>query len=101
MAAVFRVFISHFTAEKKIAASFQNFFRDAFPSVDVFRSSDAESIPTGEGQYRTIIDALTSSEVMIVLLSPDSVRRPWVPFETGFGLGRGAKVITLLLRQAM
>jgi hypothetical protein len=37
---------------------------------------------------------------MIVLLSADSVRRPWVPFESGFALGRGASVFTFLVRQA-
>lgn len=100
MADSFRIFISHFTSEKKIAEAFQTSLQRAFPSLRVFRSSDADSIPTGAPQYQTIIDALNTTEVMIVLLSADSARRAWVPFETGFALGRGAHVLTFLVRNA-
>src|SRR5437870_4599620 len=50
--------------EKKIAEAFQNFLKDAFPGLDVFRSSDAESIETAQGLYASILSALQTTEVM-------------------------------------
>jgi hypothetical protein len=100
MAKPFQVFISHFAMERKIAEEVQNFLKDAFPNVSVFRSSDAYSIATAEGQYSALIDALTAADLMIVLLSSESSRRPWMPFETGFAMGRKIKTFTLLVRAA-
>jgi hypothetical protein len=100
MPSLFQLFISHFASEHKIAEHLQDFFAKAFPSVSIFRSSDAASIETAQGQYEAIIDALRAASVTIVLLSSESARRPWMPFETGFAMGREAKVFTLLVRGA-
>ena len=80
----FQVFISHFTGEKKIADELTAFIREAFPSAGVFQSSDKQSIQTADGQYDAILRALRSARVVIVLLSSDSAKRPWVAFECGF-----------------
>src|SRR5687768_10161277 len=85
----FQVFISHFAHEAKIAEALQNFLRDAFPTLNVFRSSDAQSIGTGQGQYAVILQALRTADVMVVLLSSESTGRQWLAFETGFGFGKG------------
>ncbi len=98
MSGSFRVFISHFSDENRIAEEFQNFLRDAFPSIQVFRSSDAESIPTGVGQYSAILEALKTAEVVIILLSSESARRPWVAFEAGYGMGRNSQLFPVLVR---
>jgi len=84
----FQVFISHFVGEHKIAEEVQNFLRDAFPALSIFRSSDAYSIETAQGQYESILSALRTADLMIILLSAESSRRPWMPFETGFAMGR-------------
>lgn len=100
MGSSFRVFISHFTGEAKIAEELQNFIRRSFPSLEVFRSSDAESIKTGQGQYQAILERLRTAGIVIVLLSSESAQRPWVTFETGFGMGKKARVFPLLVRGA-
>ncbi len=96
----FQVFISHFAGERKIAEEIQNFLSDSFPALKVFRSSDTHSIPTAAGQYSAILSALEASAMMIVLLSSESSRRPWMPFETGFAMGRNITVFTLMVRGA-
>ena len=68
--------------------------------LHVFRSSDAESIQTGEGQYSAILRALESATLVVALLSSESARRPWVAFEAGYALGKRAKLHPLLVRGA-
>lgn len=96
----FQVFISHFAGEHAIAEEIQVFLHDAFPTIKVFRSSDANSIRTAEGQYAAIMGALERTNLMLGLLSSESSRRPWMPFETGFAMGQKTKVFTLLVRGA-
>ena len=96
----FHVFISHFAGERTIAEEIQDFLGDAFPSLAVFRSSDANSIETAQGQYESILNALRTADLMIILLSSESSRRPWMPFETGFAMGKQARTFTLLVRGA-
>jgi tetratricopeptide (TPR) repeat protein len=48
----FSVFISHFTGERVLAEKLQNLLKAAFANqLSTLRSSGAESISTGEGQY--------------------------------------------------
>jgi hypothetical protein len=94
------VFISHFTGEKAIAKELQDLLKECFPGLQVFRSSDADSIETGEGQYSAILSALRSAEILIVLLSSESANRPWVAFETGYGRGKSATVLPWAVRGA-
>lgn len=99
------VFISHYSAERAIAEQFQEYLRLRFgKDLEVFRSSDHWSIPTGKPQYSKIIDALSSAKVYILLLSEYSCSRPWVNFEAGFAECRrsanGAEIFPILIRSA-
>ena len=51
--------------------------------IDVFVSSDGVSIPKGRNFTETIRNAIDRAAYGIVLLSPDSVSRPWVNIEFG------------------
>ncbi len=59
----------------------------------MFVSSDYESIAGGDIWFTTIVNALKTSLVEIVLLSPTSVDRPWINFEAGVGIGTESLVI--------
>src|ERR1700733_14437340 len=101
MSAIFQVFISHFTGEKRLAEKLQDLLKMVFgDQLQVFRSSDAESISTGEGQYAAILNALGAADVIVVLLSSESARRPWVAFESGYALGKRARLFPLFVRLA-
>lgn len=93
------VFISHFTPEREIAAHIQGYLQEVFgPHLHVFRSSDDHSIPTGSPQYQTILKALEEAKVLVVLLSEVSTTRPWVCFETGYGVSSRMELVLWLVR---
>ena len=92
------VFISHITEEKKTAIYLKEFLRESLGwGLQVFVSSDYESIGGGDIWFNRIVDALKSSPVEIVLLSPDSVSRQWINFEAGVGIGAGALVVPVVV----
>ena len=71
----------------------------AFPEdFPVFVSSDERSIPGGEGWWQHIRDSIKEREVVLVLLSDESVSREWINFEAGVGDGTGAKVLPVAIK---
>jgi hypothetical protein len=93
------VFISHITEEAPIAQSLKSFIAQAFgDKFRVFVSSDYDSIRGGENWFETIIGAMKSSDVVLVLVSKESVDRRWINFEAGIGIGAGARVIPLVIK---
>jgi hypothetical protein len=92
------VFISHINEEKDTAICLKEFLRESLGwGLQVFVSSDYESISGGEIWFNKIVDALKSSPVEIVLLSPNSVSRQWINFEAGVGIGAGVLVIPVVV----
>jgi hypothetical protein len=79
-----RVFISHIAEEATIAARLKGALeRDFLDLVDVFVSSDGESIEAGEMWLTSIEAALAESSMLLILCSRQSVMRPWINFEAG------------------
>jgi len=64
-------------------------------AFDVFVSSDPESLPSGVEWRDTVYRALRGCNAMVALCSVESVRRPWLNFETGVGWTRKIPVIPL------
>lgn len=83
------VFLSHTTADAPSARQLQEWLRKTL-IVEVFLSSDIESIELGEDWYEGIISALKNCAVGLILVTQNSVARPWVHFELG-GLKLGRK----------
>ncbi len=78
------IFISHVHEEAGLALLFQKALQEDFSDhVDVFTSSDDDSIPTGNKVLDRIDDALVNCVAGLFLISPRSIRRPWVNFELG------------------
>jgi len=63
--------------------------------LDVFVSSDGESISAGDEWLESIDQALQESAVMLILCSPSSIRRPWINFEAGAAWMRKIPLIPL------
>ena len=79
-----RAFISHITEEAGVAAKLKAALaRDFLQMLDVFVSSDGESISAGDDWLKSIDNALQQSALMLILCSPSSIRRPWINFEAG------------------
>jgi len=78
------VFISHITQETKLATLIQEHIEETFiGQIEVFVSSDGKSIQPGTRWLNTISANLQAAEVMLVLCSTSSIKRPWINFEAG------------------
>jgi hypothetical protein len=90
------VFISHITEEKEIAIAFKELIESSFLGMlDVFVSSDEDSIHMGQKWLDRISNGLKKCTIEIVLCSPKSILRPWINFEAGAGWVRDIPVIPL------
>ncbi|HYH81604.1 MAG TPA: TIR domain-containing protein [Longimicrobium sp.] len=66
-------------------------------AVDIFLSSDGQSIRLGHNWVSEIEQALTSASLMFVFISPASAASQWVFFEAGFSYGRRVQVIPVAI----
>lgn len=78
------VFLSHVHEERALALILKNAIEDEFAGfVDVFVSSDGTSIPAGSNFLKQIEEGLANCVAALYLISPRSVKRPWINFELG------------------
>ena len=90
------VFISHISEEQGIAQALKKLVEESFLGlIEVFVSSDANSIKLGHKWLDNITTALKNCKIEIIIASPTSVKRPWVNFEAGAGWVRNIPVIPL------
>jgi TIR domain len=89
-----QVFISHISAETEIAKRLkQRLDNDFLGMLEIFVSSDRETIRAGEKWLDQVNRALKAADAEVVLCSKESVGRPWVNFEAGAAWLRGIPVI--------
>lgn len=88
------LFISHISDEAELAIIFQKHIIDDFLGlVDVFVSSDTESIAAGSNWLESMKDAMDKAQGELILCSEASVRRPWINFEAGAGWMKGIPIV--------
>jgi hypothetical protein len=88
------LFISHAAMDKEIAHHLKEVIQRAYPSVDVFVSSDPEDLPVGDPWVEKILAALDRAKLVVVLGTERGLGRKWVWFEAGAGWDRRRKIIT-------
>lgn len=64
-------------------------------AIDIFLSSDGQSIPFGTNWVAEVERALKRAKVMFTFLSPAALDSEWVLFESGFAYGNGVKVVPI------
>jgi hypothetical protein len=90
------VFVSHVTVEARFADLLRDrLSRDFIGLLDMFISTDATSIPVGTHWFDRLLDAIRDARLQFVLCSPDSVRLPWINYESGAARIRGVEIIPL------
>ncbi len=88
------VFFSHSTSDKQYLNVLKNKIdKLTGGAVDIFLSSDGQSIPFGTNWIHKMEDALKNANLMFVFLSPSSKKSNWIYFESGFSYSRGTDVI--------
>ena len=78
------VFISFIHEEELVAPGVAEFLSNVLgEAVKPFMSSDTSAIYAGERWMDRIVEELKGAKVVVAILSPVSVQRPWVNFEAG------------------
>jgi hypothetical protein len=80
----YQVFVSHATADKWIATT----FCEKIDAIGAKSFRDDRDIDGGDSIPETIRTQIQVSRELVVLLTPDSVDRPWVLLEVGAAWGR-------------
>lgn len=80
----FSIFISRIDEHKDIADKLKEFLLKIFPeNVDIFVASDPANITFSQDWFDRIKSGITNCNFMIILCTPDSVKKPWINFEAG------------------
>lgn len=88
------VFFSHSSQDQKPLARLKEIFcTKSGGSIDVFLSSDGQSIPFGRNWVHGVEQALNRASLMLVFVTPSSVRSNWLYFEAGYAYSKGIRVV--------
>lgn len=80
----YQVFVSHATADKWIATT----FCEKIDATGATSFRDDRDINGGDSIPESIRTQIQVSRELVVLLTPDSIERPWVLLEVGAAWGR-------------
>jgi TIR domain len=87
-------FLSHTHQDQALANALEAMLRDALlDGLDVFNSSNRQSIRPGDPWRDLIIEKLKSCSALLIVATPESVSRPWINFESGAVWVAGNRVI--------
>lgn len=90
------IFFSHSSSDKEyIYLLKKRLIEITNNSLDIYLSSDGESIPFGNNWVHNIEENLHKASMMFVFVSPESINSKWVYFESGFSYSKNIKVIPL------
>jgi len=86
---IHKFFISHYGGDKNIAELFSNALRRiTLEQISPWFSSDDNrggGLRPGDIWFNQILDRITQSKAVVSLLTPNSINRPWIYFESGIG----------------
>lgn len=80
------IFISHTHGDKPLADAIQELMRELFGervSVSYSSSKEEGGISPGKDWFRWIAEQVRDTSVAFVLLTPSSIQKPWVLWESG------------------
>ena len=89
-----KIFFSHSSKDKEILSRLKDLFVEKTGgTIEVFLSSDGQSIPFGKNWVHRVEEALEQTTLMVVFLTPNSLKSNWIYFETGFVYSKGVRVV--------
>jgi hypothetical protein len=90
------VFFSHSSKDSEALKRLKDRFVElTADTIEVFLSSDGQSIRLGKNWLARVEEALKGAKVMFVFLTPNSMASPWVYFESGHAYAKGTDVIPI------
>ena len=90
-----KLFVSYYSEDEADAEDIATHLESAFQadSLEVFKASRPESVRPGDAWQDKIIDTLTESDALLVLMTVNALSRPWVNFEIGVTWARKARIL--------
>jgi hypothetical protein len=79
----FRIFLSHAAANEDLARALAEALEQSGEGVEVFVSSRPGDIGAHAAWLSAVEDALAQADAFLILLTPESIGRPWIAFEAG------------------
>lgn len=83
------VFVSHASDDAPLAEAFRELIQDVsaglIPTYSSSSRDPAAGIPYGDDWFNWIESRIRESGNVVALITPESVGRPWILFEAGFG----------------
>ena len=90
------VFFSHSSKDKDLVMTIKDKLDYATGGViDIFMSSDGQSIPFGTNWIHKVEEGLKIAKLMIVFITPNSISSGWIYFEAGYAYSKGIKVVPI------
>ena len=89
------LFMSYYSEDEADAEDIAIHLENVFGKADfaVFKASRPESVRPGDAWQDKIIDSLTESDALLVLMTVNALSRPWVNFEIGVTWARKARIL--------
>jgi hypothetical protein len=90
------VFFSHSSKDKVYIQELKKIVDEQTSgTIEVFQSSDGESIPFGRNWIHKVEENLNNAKIMFVFISPNSLTSNWIYFESGYSYSKKIKVIPI------
>lgn len=91
-----KIFVSHIGEEKEFVLELVETLSIKFPgAIDFFVSSDSKKLRGGDQWFNVIKKNIEDADIVFVICSKNSVKRPWINFEAGAGYMLGIRTIPL------
>ena len=88
------IFFSHSSKDCSILLDLKNRLNDITGgTLDIFMSSDGQSIPFGTNWVNRIEQGLNEAKIMFIFVTQNSLLSNWIYFEAGFAYSKGLEVI--------
>lgn len=88
------IFFSHSSKDKDLILPIKNKLTDITSgTMDIFMSSDGQSIPFGRNWVSKIEEGLENAKIMFVFVTPNSIKSEWIYFEAGYAYSKEIEVI--------
>ena len=88
------VFFSHTSKDSNLVLLIkERLFEITGGAIEIFQSSDGQSIPFGSNWVHKIEEGLNKATIMFIFVTPNSIISNWIYFEAGFAYSKNIRVI--------
>ena len=88
------LFFSHSSKDKDMVLAIKNkVMQYTSGTLEIFQSSDGESIPFGTNWIHKVEEGLKEAKVMFVFITEQSISSGWIYFEAGYAYSKDVHVI--------